>query len=256
MIRAEGLTMNFGGLVALNDVSLEVQPGELFSVIGPNGSGKSTLFNVITGIYRPVRGNVYLGDQQVTGLSSTQLNRLGVARTFQNIRLFVSMTVFENVMVASMVRSQVSVLSDILWLSRAKSSLKEVGARARLALDMVGLWDKAELPATKLSYGDQKRLEIARALVTEPKVLLLDEPVAGLNADERIAITQLVTRLHKGGLPILLIEHDMRMVMGISDRVMVLHYGRCIALGSPNEVANNPNVISAYLGESETEAVG
>jgi branched-chain amino acid transport system ATP-binding protein len=246
--------MNFGGLVALNGVSLELQPGELLSVIGPNGSGKSTLFNVITGIYRPTGGNIYLDNNRITGKSPVQLNQDGIARTFQNIRLFTSMSVFENVMIGAMVRSKVSFFGDLFRSRRMNDPHSEAKVRAMEALELVGIADKADLPATKLSYGDQKRLEIARALATDPKILLLDEPVAGLNADERVEITQLVARLHKGGMPILLIEHDMRMVMEISDRIMVLHYGKFIASGSPAEVANNPKVITAYLGE--TEVVG
>lgn len=250
MIRADGLTMKFGGLTALNGVSFALRAGELFSVIGPNGSGKSTLFNVITGIYRPTGGQVYLDEKRVTGSSPMVLNRIGVARTFQNIRLFSSMSVLENVLTGSMVRSKVSLLGD-LFSFRALSDTHEL-ARKRSwdALDLVGLTDKAHLSATELSYGDQKRLEIARALATDPKLLMLDEPVAGLNAEERVSITELVDRLHKGGMPILLIEHDMRMVMGISDRIMVLQYGKTIALGTPGEVANDPRVIAAYLGET------
>jgi len=251
MIRTDKLTMRFGGLVALDKVSLEVRPDELFSIIGPNGSGKSTLFNVITGIYTPTGGEVYLQNHPVTGFSSTKLSHLGIARTFQNPHLFESMTVFENVLISSLVRSKVSLLAEIFVAKKAHLLFQNAEPLAHRALKLVDLDHKAQVPATMLSYGDQKRLEIARGLAAEPKVLLLDEPVAGLNPDERTAIKELIVDLHKKGLPIMLIEHDMHMVMGISDRVMVLDYGRCIAMGPPQEVAKDPKVITAYLGVEE-----
>ncbi len=253
MIRIEAVTMQFGGIKALDDVSLKVEPGELFSIIGPNGSGKSTLFNVITGVYRPRRGEVFLGDERVTGQSPSRLNRIGIARTFQNIRLFGTMSVLENVTVGAAVRSRVPIWQELLGLRSVEADQEEASATATEALDAVGLGAKASLPALGLPYGDQKRLEIARALATKPRILLLDEPVAGLDPSERTRMAELISSLHGGGLTVLLIEHDMRIVMGISDRVMVLHYGKKIAEGTPTAVQSNPEVVAAYLGEQGVE---
>jgi branched-chain amino acid transport system ATP-binding protein len=256
MIRTESLTMRFGGITALKNVSLEVREGELFSIIGPNGSGKSTLFNVITGIYKPVLGKVFLGDHNVTGKSPTYLNTHGVSRTFQNLQLFKSMSVLENILVAAGPRSPYPLWMEVLSRKTAGKVRKAMEESSFEVLEMVDLEKKAHLLANALPFGDQKRLEIARALATKPKVLMLDEPVAGLDPSERSEMNLLIAQLRKTGLTIILIEHDMRMVMGISERVMVLHQGEKIAEGTPQEVKAIPAVVAAYLGEEQQNGKG
>lgn len=240
--------MKFDGLCALNDVSLQINKGELFSIIGPNGSGKSTLFNVITGIYTPTCGNVYMSDTNITGFSPDRLNHLGIARTFQNPRLFTDVTILDNVMVPLLARSKISLFTEILSRRKCEQIYEELRPVALNALDVVGIKAKAESSANMLSYGDQKRIEIARCYAINPQIIMLDEPVAGLNTDERESIRDLVCELNRSGITILLIEHDMKMVMGISSRIMVLNYGTMIALGTPLEVSGNKEVIKAYLG--------
>ena len=254
MIRVDGVSMRFGGIRALESVSFEVGPQELFSIIGPNGSGKSTLFNVITGVYRPTHGSVFLGDQRISGFATQRISHAGVGRTFQNPRLFAEMTVVENAMVPALTRSKRSVISEILWVRTSGAIAATAREQAYRALEMVGLTAFANTRVEGLSYGDQKRLEIARALAAEPKVLLLDEPVAGLNSEERESVRELIVRLNAGGLPVVLIEHDMRMVMGISHRVLVLNTGVRIALDDPATVSKDPAVIKAYLGDEEVAA--
>lgn len=249
MIQTESVSMHFGGIIALNDVSLSVKAGELFSIIGPNGSGKSTLFNVITGIYRPTSGHIYFDGSRITGKSPFDLSRRGIGRTFQNIQLFGSMTALENVMVGVAIRSTTTVWSEV-FSSHSREIIRErVREKAIIALQATGLGDKADVNASALSYGDQKRLEIARAYATDPQILLLDEPVAGLNRAERDEMTALIRSLHESGLTIILIDHDMRVVMSISDRILVLNYGKTVTEGKPAEVRANPEVIAAYLGE-------
>ena len=254
MIRVDGVSMRFGGIRALDDVSFGVGPQELFSIIGPNGSGKSTLFNVITGVYRPTRGSVFLGEDRISGYGTQRISHVGVGRTFQSPRLFRGMTVAENAMVPALTRSHQSVLSEVLWVPTSRAVSDRARKEALRALDLVGLAALADTRVEGLSYGDQKRLEIARALAARPKVLLLDEPVAGLNAEERESVRELIVRLNSDGLPVVLIEHDMRMVMGISQRVLVLNTGARIALGDPPTVSKDPAVIRAYLGDEEVAA--
>jgi branched-chain amino acid transport system ATP-binding protein len=253
MIRTESISMHFGGIVALDDVSLQVERGELFSIIGPNGSGKSTFFNVVTGIYRPTSGQVYFGDEQITGRTPFDLSRRGIGRTFQNIQLFRSMTALENVMVGVAIRSTIPVLSEVASDRARAMSQGAIREKAFLALQATGLGEKAAVNAAALPYGDQKRLEIARAYATDPEILLLDEPVAGLNRAERDEMTALIRSLHESGLTIVVIDHDMRVVMSISDRIMVLNYGKIVTSGTPSAVRANPEVIAAYLGEEAKE---
>lgn len=252
MIRTEAIRMDFGGIVALDDVSLTVSEGELFSIIGPNGSGKSTLFNVVTGIYKPTFGEVFFDGDRVTGKPPFDLSRRGIGRTFQNIQLFGSMTALENVMVGVAIRSHTPIWQEVAMEGVRQSNRVEMMDKAMEALEATSLQDKAHVNASALPYGDQKRLEIARAYAAHPRVLLLDEPFAGLNRAERDEMTDLIQSLHSSGLTIVLIDHDMRVVMSISDRILVLNYGKIITEGSPVEVRANPEVIVAYLGE-ETE---
>lgn len=253
MIRMENVSMRFGGLYALNDVSFEINEGELFSIIGPNGSGKSTLFNVITGVYSPSNGNIFLQNQKITGMPPSKLNHIGMARTFQSPRIFNDITVLENVMIPLLAKSNVPLFSEIINKKRQEREYENLKPVALNALEVTGLLDKENQNASKLSYGDQKRLEIARCFAISPKIILLDEPVAGLNKEERESINNLAKSLNETGITILLIEHDMKMVMGISDRIMVLNYGKKVALGNPKEISNNPEVIKAYLGVEESD---
>ncbi|GGF77839.1 ABC transporter ATP-binding protein [Paracoccus acridae] len=255
LLSVEGLGITFGGLKAVNDVSFTVRPGEIVSVIGPNGAGKTTLFNMISGVYQPGRGRVVLNGEDVTGMAPHLLARRGMSRTFQNLQIFQSMTVLENAISGYHLKERGPVLADLFNLpsSRRRAAAAQAGARELLA--RVGLDRAAEREAGNLSYGALKRLEIARALALSPKILLLDEPAAGCNAVETEEIDHLIAEVAKSGVAILLVEHDMKMVMRISNHIVVLDHGEKIAEGDPASVSRNPAVIAAYLGtDAETEA--
>ncbi len=250
LLSVKNCSIRFGGLTAINALNLDLGYGELMAVIGPNGAGKTTFFNLLTGLYQPTSGDIFFKEQSIRNFNVAEINRYGIARTFQNIRLFASLSVLENIMVALNGRVQSGLVSSALALKSVLLEAEDLKEQALKFLKLFHLQAHQDEKAVHLSYGDQRKLEIARALATSPQLLLLDEPAAGMNASEKKELVDLIRNIHaEQKISILLIEHDMKVVMNLVPRIMVLDYGVAIAEGSPEEIRKNPQVIEAYLGE-------
>jgi branched-chain amino acid transport system ATP-binding protein len=254
LLSLRNVTIRFGGVVALDDVSFDIRPGEILGLIGPNGAGKTTCFNAMTGVYAPTSGEVLFQGNSIGGHKRFAITKLGIARTFQNIRLFGNMTALENILVGADANHSTGIGSALFRLPRHRREERHGYDRARELLEFMGLSRRADELARNLPYGDQRRLEIARALATDPTLLCLDEPAAGFNPAEKEQLNQLIKKIRDLGYTVLLIEHDMRLVMGVTDRIVVLEFGRKIAEGTPAEIRDNPAVVAAYLGVDDEDA--
>lgn len=250
VLKTEKVSIRFGGLVAVNELDMAVRVGEIYGLIGPNGAGKTTIFNLLTGVYEPTSGEIYFEEQRINGLRPYEISRCGVSRTFQNIRLFAGMSVLENVMTACHIHARQNLFDAVVRSPRFERDERE---QREFSLELLEIFDLANVRdegGTSLPYGKQRRLEIVRALATRPKLLLLDEPAAGLNPSEQEDLMNLIQQIRdRFGLTILLVEHNMKVVMGVCERIQVVDYGKSIALGVPEEIRNNPKVIEAYLGD-------
>jgi branched-chain amino acid transport system ATP-binding protein len=254
LLEVDNVTMRFGGVTALDQVDFDIKEGEILGLIGPNGAGKTTCFNVMTGVYEATSGQIRFDGRPLTKMKRYQITKLGIARTFQNIRLFRAMTALENVMVGADANSRVGLLNALFRTPLHRRTEAQAERDAFELLEFAGIAGRANELAENLSYGDQRRLEIARAMATKPKLLCLDEPAAGFNPAEKQRLMDLIRKVRDQGYTVLLIEHDMRLVMGVTDRIVVLEFGRKIAEGAPNEIRDNPAVIAAYLGVDEEDA--
>lgn len=252
ILKVEGLTKCFGGLTAVENVSFAANKGDILAIIGPNGAGKTTLFNMITGVYTPTSGKILFNGQDIAGKPSDKIASLGVSRTFQNLQIFGNMSVLENVMVGCHTKSKTGFLGAIFPLGRVHKEEKAIEEKSQEKLSWVGLAGKSDESAANLTYGQQKMLEIARAMAMEPAILLLDEPAAGLNSTETRELVDIIYTMKDMGVTVLLVEHDMETVMEIADKIVVLNFGTKLAEGTPYEIQNNHEVISAYLGEEES----
>jgi len=248
VLKLEDVTIKFGGLTAVNNVSLEIPEGSIFGLIGPNGAGKTTLFNLISGVYKPTSGKIYFQEKEIEGTTPYKVNELGIARTYQNINLFKKMTTLENVMVGCHTKSNAGIFDAVFKTRRQREEERAIVEKSMKILEFMGLKDKAYYKASNLSYGEQRRLEISRAMASEPKLILLDEPAAGMNANEKLELNDTIQKMNKLGITVLLVEHDMKVVMNICDTVCVLNYGKRLCVGEPDYVQNNEEVIEAYLG--------
>ncbi len=248
LMKVENIGIHFGGLRVLSDITFEIQENEILGLIGPNGAGKTTLFNLITGIYRPTEGKISFEGETITGLPSDVITKKGINRTFQNVRLFGNQTVLENVLVGMQNKLDEPLLASVFRTGKIRKNEKAGTEKAMELLELMGLQDMKDFKASNMSYGNQRRLELARALANDPKLLLLDEPTAGMNPQEAVQMIELVHKVHKMGMSILIIEHNMKVIMGLSERIICIEAGRKIAEGLPYEIQHNQEVIRAYLG--------